>query len=91
MRTAIITIGQVLLLLFGVACGLLLIISPAKAITLHNRYWQRPQQWWPDSIAKWYAPSLVKRSPLMAIQYRFFGSVLLTATGWGLYSLLWNR
>ncbi len=91
MGTVAIIVAQTALLLFGIGCGAMLLVSPARALELHNRYWQHPQQWWPDSIRKWYDPVVVRRSALMTFEYRIVGLMLLIITAWGLYSVLWNR
>ena len=91
MGTVAITIAQTVLLLLGVGCGAMLLLSPVKALELHNRYWQHPQEWWPDSIRKWHDPAVVRNSPLITLEYRILGLVLFLVTARGLYSVLWNR
>lgn len=51
MGDALLTLAQSVLLLSGVAIGVLLIISPVKALTLQSRYWQPPRSWWPIGFA----------------------------------------
>ena len=91
MGDVLLTLAQAVLLLFGVLIGVLLIISPVKALALHNRYWQPPQRWWPDWLRNAYDPLLLTRSAYRRLQWRVFGVVLVIVTSSGLIAVFSNR